>query len=61
MPHVHFKMEILSSVLNLITPGCYLALTDLKDAYYSVSGHTDYTKYMKFFWKVQLFEFSGPS
>ena len=57
MPYVHFKMETLSSVLHLITPGCYLASTDLKDAYYSVPILTDYTKYLKFLWKGQLYKF----
>ena len=51
MPYVHFKMVNFSSVLNLITPGCYLASIDQEDAYYSVHIHTDYTKYLKFFWK----------
>ena len=57
MPYIYFKMETLSSVLNLITPGCYLASIDLKDAYYSVPIHTDYTKYLDFFWKGQLYKF----
>ena len=34
MPYIHFKMETLKSILSLITPGCYLASLDLKDAYY---------------------------
>ena len=41
--------------LKLITSGCYLATIDLKDVYYSVTIHTDYTKYLKFFWKGQLY------
>ena len=32
IPYIHFKMETLQSVLSLITPGCYMALPDLKDA-----------------------------
>ena len=56
MPYVHFKMETLSSVLSLITPGCYLASIDLKDAYYSILTHTDHSKYLKFFWKGQLYK-----
>ena len=55
MPYVYFKMENLSSVSNFITPGSYLASIDLKDAYYSVPIHTDYTKHLKFFWKGQLY------
>ena len=48
MPYIHFKMETLQSVLSLITPGCYLASLDLKDAYYSVPIHPDHTKFLKF-------------
>ena len=32
----HFKMDTLLIALTLITPGCYMASVDLKDAYYSV-------------------------
>ena len=56
MPYVHFKMET-SAVLNLITSGCYLASIDLKDAYNSVPIHSDYIKYLKFFWIGQLYKF----
>ena len=35
MPYIQFKMETIQSVLSLITPRCYLASLDLKDAYYS--------------------------
>ena len=60
MPCIDFKMETMilnQSVLSLITPGCYLALLDLKDAYYSVPIHPDHTKVLKFIWKNQLCKF----
>ena len=47
-------METLQSVLSLITPRCYLASLDLKDAYYSVPVHPDHTKFLKSIWKNQL-------
>ena len=31
--YVHFQMETLLHILALITPGCYVAVFDLKDAY----------------------------
>ena len=37
--HVEYnklKMDTLQSILKLVTPGCYMATIDLKDAYYSV-------------------------
>ena len=32
MPYIHFKME--TNVLNLVTPNCYMAKIDIKDAYF---------------------------
>ena len=32
----HFKMDTLWSAVRLMTPQCYMASLDLKDAYYSV-------------------------
>ena len=43
MPYIQFKMETIQSVLSLITPRCYLASLDLKDAYYSTPIHPDHT------------------
>ena len=51
MSYIQFKMETHQSVLSLITPGCYLASLDLKDAYYSVPIHSHHTKFVKFIWK----------
>ena len=58
MPYIHFKMEILQSVLSLITPVCYLESLDLKDAYYSVLIYPDHSRFLKFIWKNQLCKFS---
>ena len=57
MRYIHFKMEALQSVLSLITPGCYLASLDLKDPYYSVPIHPDYTKFLNFIWNNQFYKF----
>ena len=40
---VHFKMENLKDAIALMKPGCYFASLDLKDAYYSVKIHPDFT------------------
>ena len=50
-------METLQSVLLPITPGCYLTSLDLQNAYYSVPIHPDYTRFLKFIWKNQLYKF----
>ena len=36
MPYIHFKMETIKSILNFVTPNCFIAKVDIKDAYYSV-------------------------
>ena len=36
MPYINFKMETIKSALNLVTPNCYMAKIDKKDAYYSI-------------------------
>ena len=45
----HFKMDILSSVVSLMRPNCFMATIDLKDAYYSV---------LKFHWKGNYYKFT---
>ena len=54
----HFKMENLKSAITLMSPNCYMASIDLKDAYYSVSVDTNHRKYLRFIWKNQLFQFT---
>ena len=57
MPYIHFKMETLQSFLSLITPGCYLASLDLKDAYYSVAVHPDHTRFLNSSGKINCISF----
>ena len=54
----HFKMENLKSAITLMSPNCYMASIDLKDAYYSVSIDTNHRKYLRFIWRNQLFQFT---
>ena len=49
MPYTHFKMETLQSVLELITPDCFMASLHLKDSYYIIIINPDHTKYLKFY------------
>ena len=39
--HHHFRMDTVLSAVRLMKPGCFMASIDLKDAYYSVSIHSD--------------------
>ena len=30
IPYIHFKMEIINLILNLITPNCFMTKVDIK-------------------------------
>ena len=47
---IHFKMESIKHVIRMVTPGCWMASIDLKDAYYSVGIHPDHQRFLKFYW-----------
>ena len=53
----HFKMDTLQSVISLMTPNCFMASVDLKDAYYSVPIAAAHQKYLKFEWGGKLYQF----
>ena len=52
----HFKMDSVWTAIRLITPNCYMASIDLKDAYYSVPIAKPHQKYLKFEWNNMLFQ-----
>ena len=54
----HFKMDNINTILELITPNCWMAVIDLKDAYYSVPVHSKFQKYLRFIYKGQLYEYT---
>ena len=56
---LHFKMETINSILNLITPGCFMKSIDLKDAYYSVKIQEDHQKFLKFKFENCLYKFTA--
>ena len=45
MPYTHFKIETIYSILTIITPNCYMAKLDIKDAYYSIPILEEHKKY----------------
>ena len=53
-----FKMDTLVSAINLITPNCYMASIDFKDAYYSVAIRRDQRKWLRFTYEGELYEFT---
>lgn len=54
----HFKMDTFQTALDLIYPNCFMASIDWKDAYFSVPINSDDRKYLRFFWKNQLYQFT---
>ena len=54
---IHFKLENLNDAISLMKPNCYFASLDLKDAYYSVKIHPEFTKYFRFYFHGVLYEF----
>lgn len=58
MPYRHFKMETLHTALQLVTPNCFMASVDLKDAYFSIAVADDHKKYLRFRWNDELFQFN---
>ena len=54
----HFKMDNINTILELITPNCWMAVIDLKDAYYSVPIHPKFRKYLRFIYGGQLYEYT---
>ena len=56
--HHHPKMESIQSAAQLMKPGCWMAVLDLKDAYYSVSVASQHGKFLQFEYDGMLFEFT---
>ena len=55
--YVHFKMESLQNVLQIIRSGVWMGSIDLKDAYYSVRVRPDQQKYFIFYWRHAYYEY----
>ena len=53
-----FKMDTFMSAVSLVTPNCYMASIDFKDAYYSVSVKKSHRKWLRFSFQGELFEFT---
>ena len=55
----HFKMESIHTVLNFVTPNCWMASLDFKDACYSVKIHPDFQKFFKFSYNGTLYKYTA--
>lgn len=56
--YLHFKMDNIHTVLRCVTPNCYMASIDLKQAYYSVKIDDFFQKFLKFRWKDNLYQYT---
>ena len=50
LPYLHFKMEGLKNVKDLLNQGDYMIKIDLRDAYYHIPIHEESQKYLRFKW-----------
>ena len=48
---IQFKIESLKSAINAMASNCYLALLDLKEAFYSIQIREMDRKYYRFYWR----------
>ena len=54
----HFKMDSITTCINLMKQDCHMASIDLRDAYYSVPIRTQDRKFLKFKWNGQLYGYT---
>ena len=54
----HFKMDSIHTCSQIMRPHCYMASIDLRDAYFSVPIDKEHQKYLKFFWRGTLYQFT---
>ena len=55
--YLHFKMDTIEAVLNLMRPNCYMASIDLVNAYFSVPIAEDDRRFLRFVWLNELYQF----
>ena len=57
IPYLHFKMESVSLLKEILQKGDLVCKIDLKDAYFSVPLYQDSQKYVRFQWRDKLYQF----
>ncbi|XP_071127737.1 uncharacterized protein [Mytilus edulis] len=59
LEYKHFKMETFKSALELVKNKNFFAKLDIKDAYYSLGIKKEDSKFLRFTWKGQLYQFTA--
>lgn len=54
----HFKLEDLRAVCRLLEPNMFMGSIDLKEAYFLISIHKNYRKFLRFRVNSQVYEFT---
>ena len=57
LKYEHFKMDSIQTVLQNVTPNCFMASLDLKDAYYSVKIDEEFQSFLKFSFEGKLYKY----
>ena len=55
---MHFKMESLQDVFDLMKPGVWMASIDLCDAYYTIPVAQEHHKYLTFNWRDEYYSYT---
>ena len=58
MDNIHFKMETLENVIQMMKPGAFMASVDFTDAYFSVPVAEEHRLVLKFVWRDILYQFT---
>ena len=56
--YTHFKMDNLQTAINLLSPDCYMASIDWKDAYYSIPIESESRNYLAFLWAGTIYRYT---
>ena len=54
----HFKMDTFHLVLPSITKNCFMSSIDLRLAYFSIPVNVEHRKYLRFYWRNQLLQYT---
>ena len=55
----HFKMEDIRCVKDLLGKGDFMCKLDLRDTYLSIPVHPAHQKYLRFWWKGNLYQYTA--